>query len=479
MTVALVHYHLRSGGVTRVLEAQSAALQSAGVEHIILSGTRYEGSSHLPVVVVPELDYSTDDHPDLSAQLQSATKEALGEVPALWHFHNPTLGKNGAFPRLITDLLESGQRILFQHHDFAEDGRPTNYRLLEHHDQLYPLAPQAHYAFINSRDLNLLLEAGIPAAHCHLLPNAVTAPGKPTPPSTDNDQHLVLYPVRGIRRKNLGELCLLAALAPENTQFALTIAPANPQWRPVYDQWVDFSNELGLPVLFDVSGKVPPAPGADPSFPSWLEHATHLMTCSIAEGFGLAFLEPITLDKPLFGRDLPEITSDFTKEGIALGSLYDDLLVPLDWIDQEQLHTELEKQLRNSYAVYGQAVDEEILDRAWDSLLLGDYADFGNLPESIQRSVIQQALLLPDEVMVGVAGECQPLQDWLVASLQETSSTSPVETLEPYSLPIYGDALVGIYAALLESIPAPPQWIPPQAVLDQFLEPERFHFLRT
>jgi len=478
MTIALVHYHLRRGGVSRVIEAQSAALQSAGVEHVILSGTRYWGDHELPVVVVPELDYRDVDVPGLAQTLRQAATKALGAPPDLWHFHNPTLGKNAAFPTLLADLLADNQRLLFQHHDFAEDGRPGNYRLLIDQPHLYPLAPQVHYAFINSRDRELLLDAGLPADRCHLLPNAVPPLAALAPPAPSN-QRLVLYPVRGIRRKNLGCLCLLAALAPEDTRFALTLAPENPQWLKGYNQWLDFAEELHLPVFFNVADRIPPAPGADASFESWLRHSTHLMTCSIAEGFGLAFLEPIALRLPLLGRDLPDITRDFARNGLLLGSLYEDLLVPLDWIDQDELRNHLEQELRQYYESYGRPVDDEILDRAWDSLLLGDYADFGNLPEDIQRSVINQAMQHPDEVMVGIAGECQPLQDWLIACLLETSSSSPAEALEPYSIPRYGRTLSTIYQTILDAVPAPVEWLDPEAVLDQFLEPERFHFLRT
>lgn len=479
MTVALVHYHFRPGGVTRVLEAQSSALQSAGVEHVILSGTPYEGSAQLPVLVVPDLDYRTDPAPDLASTLLTAATNALGEAPNLWHLHNPTLGKNAAFPELIASLLDDGHRLVFQHHDFAEDGRPDNYQQLQGHSKLYPLAPQAQYACINSRDRSLLIDAGLPADRCHLLPNAVTHTGSSSKDSSPSDQNIVLYSVRGIRRKNIGELCLLAALAPANTQFAQTLAPENPHWKATYDEWVDFAQDHNLPVLFGVAGSQAPAPGASSSYESWLLHATHLMTCSVAEGFGLAFLEPIAINKPLLGRDLPEITDDFKKNKLKLGSLYDNLLIPLDWIDQELLHNELEQQLGRIYESYGQSVDEEILDRAWDALLLGDYADFGNLPEPLQRLLIAQAVELPDEVMVGIGGECQPLQDWLEECLMESTAAADSDSLTPYGLPQYSKSLLKLYRSVLSAETKSPDWLAPSAILEQFLEPERFHFLRT
>ncbi len=57
--------------------------------------------------------------------------------------------------------------------------------------------------------------------------------------------------------------------------------------------------------------------------------ADALITTSVAEGFGLAFLEPWLASKPLVGRNLPEITADFAEHGLDLSALYNCLPVPL------------------------------------------------------------------------------------------------------------------------------------------------------
>jgi glycosyltransferase involved in cell wall biosynthesis len=483
MSIAIVHYHLRHGGVTRVIEAQSQALTRLGIEHIVLSGTPYEGSHHLPVSVIPLLKYCSQADQlgggVLADALREAATRALGEPPSLWHIHNPTLGKNCRFPAMLRKLADSQEHMLLQFHDFAEDGRPGNYRLIAEEEQLYLTAPLVHYAFINSRDRNLLINAGLAAERAHLLPNAITPPTLPGTGRSDSSRRTVLYPVRGIRRKNLGEFCLLAGLSPEDTRFALTLAPANPQWRPVYNDWAVFAAHHHLPVLFDVVGSTPPAPGVGPSYENWLAHATHLTTSSIAEGFGLAFLEPLALRKPLFGRDLPEITIDFKAHDIKLGTLYDDFLVPLDWINLEQLRHFLSWQLQSAYDAYRQPYHDEYFDLAWDSFLLGDFADFGNLPESLQRDVISMALEHPDDVMVGMEGQCQSAVDWLEAALATPDPSSDPSALAPYSLASYSDRLRGIYDSIRAATPEPCDWLQREAVLHQFLEPERFHFLRT
>ena len=234
MSVALIHYHLRPGGVTRVIEAQSEALSRAGIAHVILSGTAYEGSARLPVTVVPSLDYHKDygregaDISQLFSGLRQAADQALNSEPACWHLHNPTLGKNALFPGLVAELAGSRVPLVLHLHDLAEDGRPENYENLVTHEHLYPLAPQIRYLTLNPRDQAILLASGVPPKQISLLPNAIQAPTEFPRPTREPDAPFVFYAVRGIRRKNLGEFCLLSALAPPGTSFALALAPDNP-----------------------------------------------------------------------------------------------------------------------------------------------------------------------------------------------------------------------------------------------------------
>ena len=83
-----------------------------------------------------------------------------------------------------------------------------------------------------------------------------------------------------------------------------------------------------------VVGREPSSPAGDSAFPAWIHASPHFVTTSIAEGFGLTFLEAIVFGRPLLGRDLPEITTDFRSQGINLQSLYSGLLVPRRWIDE-------------------------------------------------------------------------------------------------------------------------------------------------
>ncbi len=209
------------------------------------------------------------------------------------------------------------------------------------------------------------------------------------------------------------------------------------------------------------------------------KHASHLVTTSIAEGFGLSFLEPVALGKPLFGRDLPEITSDFRRDGLTLGALYRRLLVPAGWIDQPALRARLHKALAKTYRAYQRPLDEDLVADAWHALTDGAHFDFGNLPEPIQRKVLARAIGSPGTLLIDEDEGSRPLAEWLARALEPTATPAAPGALEHFSLSNYRQRLQDLYTSLQESSPDQPTWLDKERVLDQFLRPDRFHFLRT
>ena len=485
MSVALIHYHLRPGGVTRVIEAQSEALSRAGIAHVILSGTAYEGSARLPVTVVPSLDYHKDygregaDSSQLFSGLRQAAGQALNSEPACWHLHNPTLGKNALFPGLVAELAGSRVPLVLHLHDLAEDGRPENYENLVTHEHLYPLAPQIRYLTLNPRDQAILLASGVPPEQISLLPNAIQAPTEFPRTTREPGAPFVFYAVRGIRRKNLGEFCLLSALAPPGTSFALALPPDNPTWHPIYDQWTRAAKQYHLPIRMGVVGRSSPSDNMDSSYASWLSHSTHLVTTSIAEGFGLSFLEPLALGKPLLGRNLPEITSRFVPDDVNLGALYQEILIPRTWVNENHLRTLLRDHLRRLYHSCGEPFPNRIVSETLATLDRGKFLDFGNLPEELQLEIFPRALVSPGDLLINSGGFSVPAPEWLAAALEHHVPPAAPEALKPYSVTRYAEAHQDLYRELAAATPETPTWLNRRAVLGQFLKPERFHFLRS
>ncbi|MCL2458640.1 MAG: glycosyltransferase, partial [Desulfobulbus sp.] len=370
MRVALVHYHLQGGGVTRIVCHQQKALGQRGITAVILTGkppaVPYAGDYR----VVPGLQYEADRPPitpgELAAQMRAAAGAALGGPPDLWHVHNHSLGKNLVLPLALTLLAARGERLLCQIHDFAEDGRPANYRAMlaamaagrrkTLSRLLYSRGDHLHYAVLNRRDHRFLREAGLEADRLHLLHNPVDLGPvvSETFAAASDQEPLWLYPTRAIRRKNLGEFLLWSALAPKGIRFGATSGPENPADQSRYQRWLQVVGELGLPVRFELVKQ------GGPDFCALLRQAEVAVSTSIAEGFGMAFFEPWLLGVPVFSRNLPEIMSPADDESICQPWTYDRLDIPLDWLGRSRVEQAAREGLGRCLAAYerGPAKDE-------------------------------------------------------------------------------------------------------------------------
>jgi glycosyltransferase involved in cell wall biosynthesis len=473
--VAILHYHLQPGGVTRVIERAVEALGD-NVELLVLSGEAPAPSDVLTPITEPfhALKYSEDQLPEMEKiieDLRFTARSLLGRDPDIWHIHNHSLGKNSFTPFCASYLANAGCRLLLQPHDFAEDGRPENYRLLkeqlgdELNQILYPVADHVWYAPINCRDKAFLEGIGIP--NVHELPNAVTAQSRPAGDAVRNRQSLpaktVVYPARAIRRKNMGEFLLWSMLAPEGYTFQSTLAPQNPAWQGYYNRWVDFARELNLPIEFDT--------GRKHDFSELVHHSDALISTSIAEGFGLAFLEPWLEGKMLTGRKLPEITTDFEERGLDLSSLYSTLPVPLKWAGEEPFFQSLETAMRSSYASYSKDWKPDYFEEAKAALVIDGKVDFGILDESLQRNVIRHLAENPVDREQLPRFSATPSLPLIAHNRQHVQ--------EHYSIRAYGERLLNMYQQLAGTEPGPVSSANAAELLDEFLQPERFNLLRT
>ena len=519
MNLAVLHYHLSSGGVTRVIANHLLSLDRATPEGerlrvMLLFDGQTDGwpedlereltSTEIIVRALPALGYHTETAPATGRLADDLARElgAAGFDPerTVLHAHNHSLGKNAHYPAALRRLAEQGYAELLQPHDFAEDFRPTNYRYLRQcfsdapfSEQVYFQGPRVHYATLNRRDQNVLAGAGVPRERLHFLPNPVTegltlpsreesrerlrrAKGVPT------DAEFMLYPVRGIRRKNVGEFVLLSVLRngrlrsstdSRSSTFGITLDPQNPIAIPYYQRWQRLAGELGLSCQFGVGQ----AGGL--TFPENLAAADRIVTTSVAEGFGMVFLESWLAGRGLVGRNLPEITSDFVDSGLQLDALYDRLNVPLDWIGKDALVEAISAACRKAFADFGIDVPtRDDVDRSVDALTVDGLVDFGVLDESLQEAVIRRT--------AGDAASCEvvlaanpSLSRW--ESIGEPAiADNRAVVRDQYSLAASGERLWDVYRSLLEcSPPTVDGAADADALLNSFLGLDRFRLIRT
>ncbi|MDR2901259.1 MAG: glycosyltransferase family 1 protein, partial [Treponema sp.] len=322
MRVVLMHYHLRRGGVTSVLLNQAKMLADAGYDILIISGEETDDVRlAFPHVVVKELQYdryrseNVGTRQEVSAliaeNITKAMNDRWGQAADIVHVHNPLIQKNDALISALKILQKEGVRFLLQNHDLAEDFRPDVYIS----DEDYP--ENCHYGVINRRCFSFMRRAGLQAGGLHLLANEVV----PVKPEPNLERTRFLYPVRAIRRKNIGEALLLSLFIPQGTTVTITLPPTTDKDEEIYRNWVSLAEELNLPVEFEA--------GLKHSLSELMGSSIAVLTTSVKEGFGFSYLEPWAAGRAVIGRRIDYVCRDFEDAGIHFDSLYSSLKIPM------------------------------------------------------------------------------------------------------------------------------------------------------
>ncbi|UCF99251.1 MAG: hypothetical protein JSV89_06845 [Spirochaetaceae bacterium] len=267
------------------------------------------------------------------------------------------------------------KRFIYRCHDFVQQ-RPANFKNVKkfHHPRfgvvpdwhsiLYPAYSSIAYVAINRYDRMRLLEHGIEEENIYYIPNPVDK--AIVPPDDRRDElrekiiaregldpgtRFLLYPVRCVRRKNVEEAIFLIAffnrlvdgnLGRKNCRLAeryhllVSIKPVSGDDGDYADQLVRFVQEHKLPVTIGLGDLVALEREMDPEDDSKIRsysvgdlyRASDLViTTSVLEGFGFAYIEPWLLDRAVIGRSIPYITPDFQASGMKLGHLYNALII--------------------------------------------------------------------------------------------------------------------------------------------------------
>jgi hypothetical protein len=361
----------------------------AGEEVLVITGEPPPEEWDVPAALVPGLRYDHAMNPDgpagggkgRASEARETTALDLADaiiaaVRAHWdggadilHIHNPLIRKNALLLPVLHILNSRGFRLLLQNHDLAEDFRPDVYS--EKDD--YP--ENCHYAVINSRDYSYLHRSGLKSEGLHLIPNEVSS--LTAAPGLNRTRYL--YPVRAIRRKNIGEALLLSLYIPRGRTIAITLPPAEKDSLK-YRRWVDFAAELDLPVEF--------ALGTDHSLEELFGSALCALTTSVKEGFGFSFLEPWTAGRGLMGRRIDYVCRDFEEAGVSFDSLYSSLEIPAEYVSPGLLRKKMETTVRKVYNAFGLEAPPHTIHLMIEDLFSRNTLDFGRLDEEFQESII-------------------------------------------------------------------------------------------
>jgi glycosyltransferase involved in cell wall biosynthesis len=352
--IDIVHYHLKPGGVTQIILSQieSLKLQWGKTEIRLLCGecpNPEKFNKHGIELIVNEIfgyaDFEESDDKKMVANFQRVKNAAARYFSddRLVHFHNLNLGKNPYWTAAISELSFNGLKVFNHAHDFSED-RPANQnfmkKIISQHlnmdltKVMYPDLPNYHIGVLNNHDYGRLKKMGFSLERLHYLPNPVGI-GKPLAMpdikekqalyetlELDFSKGLVTYPVRVIRRKNIGEFILLNCLFGDRFNFVVTLPPQNKIEVAEYEKWKQFCGEQKINVVFEAGTKV--------DFNILLGSTDFCLTTSIREGFGMVFLEPWMYGVSVVGRNLSTVTADLQNAGIIFSLLYDEIQIEFD-----------------------------------------------------------------------------------------------------------------------------------------------------
>lgn len=366
MTLVIVHYHLRPGGIRRVIELAIPHLVRTAprpISRIVLAtGEAADAAWHarfmqqmvgvtIEMLIEPAFQYISEQRSE-PASIRLRVRHALRKLfvesdPAntiVWA-HNLGVGRNLLLAlELSAACAKRHLPLIAHHHDWWFENRWDRWQEMRRvgvrtaRDAariVFSEQPNILHAAINHADAKIL--ARHLAKHTVWLPNL----SEPAPRTSRarigqakrwlhhrlgrDGSPIWLVPCRTLRRKNIAEALLLtrwlrpqawlvvtgaASSADEELYFhALEGAAHTCHWR------------LRLGVLAgDESEK--------PGVAELLAASEAVLLTSVQEGFGLPYLEAAAASRPLIARRLPNISPDLHRFGFRFPQDYDEILVP-------------------------------------------------------------------------------------------------------------------------------------------------------
>jgi len=369
--LVIVHYHLRPGGIRRIIELAVPHLVREAprpITRVVLAtGERADDQWHkhfaqqlpgVPVEVVVERSFNYLSEQRASpSRIKMQINRALNKILAntddgnclVWA-HNLGVGRNLLLTRELAAVCAARDlSLVSHHHDWWFDNRwarwpemrRSGFRALAASARaVFPQTGNVLHAAINHADADTLSRNF--AEQAFWLPNLTESGTLPSAARKNSARRWLrnklahdgapvwLLPCRTLRRKNIAEALLLTRwLRPEAwlvVTGAASSADEQPYFRALENAAEKHHWRLRLGVL---AGKEP----RKPSIAELLAASEAVLLTSIQEGFGLPYLEAAAARRPLISRRLPNIAPDLDQFGFRFPQAYDEILIAPELFD--------------------------------------------------------------------------------------------------------------------------------------------------
>jgi glycosyltransferase involved in cell wall biosynthesis len=371
MKLVVFHYHLRPGGIRRIIElATPHLLRQFGGEsgRVVLatgeaqdkkwneSFARLLGEASVEFFTEPAFGYLSEQRGNakaLSYRIRTALDRLLDGAAAnntiVWA-HNLGIARNLLLTReLVGACTRRNITLVAHHHDWWFDNRwlrwPEMRRfgtrtLASAAGTVFPEAAQVRHLAISEADARILRR--------HLgkrvgwLPNLAERMTAPAPRRVqaahewlqrklrDDGAPVWILPCRLLRRKNVAEALLLTRWLRPEAWLVTTGGVSSSDEQPYASKLEAAAHQhhwrLRLGVMAGDEAK-------KPSVAELLAASECVLLTSIQEGFGLPYIEAAAADRPLIARALPNITPDLERFGFQFPQGYGEVLVAPDLFD--------------------------------------------------------------------------------------------------------------------------------------------------
>jgi len=497
LRLIIVHYHLRPGGVRRIIEmAVPFLVHPGGCDSVVLAigeapdPAWLSAFEHKLAGVKVELFVDAafgycSEHKMPRARLQARLRKSASLLFAQAHdavvwFHNPSVGRNLALSSVLAEMASERKiPLIYHHHDWWFDNRWARWKEMRRTgfstfakalDGVFPSVDGLCHAVINTEDAEALKRCFPDSVFW--MPNLALRP----PAISQTTAHHVrrwlqgeigvenariwLVPCRVLRRKNLAEALLLTRWLAPDAWLVTTGGTSSDAERFYADALRGAAIEHRWPLkmgCLDGTEKF--------SVPELLAASDTVLLTSILEGFGLPYLEAAAAGRPMIARTLPNIAPDLAQFGFHFPQAYQDILIRPELFDWDG---EVKRQ-RRFYRQWRGGLPKACQPLAGEPLVLAakapDPVPFSRLTLTAQLEILDR----PPEVSLAACEDLNPfLATWRKRMDAGNLGVSPwprkVEKL------LGGKAYAGRFMEAVEAARAHKASRPADGVREQFVE---------